>query len=86
MAGTEIADYLIAMSSDYKRNAWCYVSALIFEILGTFVLIMFILASCERDNYLGPNLGLAFSATILALSGIGGNEIEIGRASCRERV
>ena len=73
MAGTEIAYYLIAMSSDLKRTGWCYVSALIFEILGTFVLIMFILASCERDNYLGPNLGLAFSATILALSGIGGN-------------
>ena len=34
---------------------------------------MFILASCERDNYLGPKLGLAFSATILALCGIGGN-------------
>ena len=44
-----------------------------FEIFGTFVLILFILASCERDNYLGPNLGLAFSATLLALSGVGGN-------------
>ena len=55
------------------KDAWCYISAFIFENLETFVLIMFILASCERDNYLGPKLGLAFSATILALCGIGGN-------------
>ena len=73
MSANSITDYLIHFDGEGKKNAWCYISALIFEILGTFVLIMFILASCERDNYLGPNLGLAFSATILALSGIGGN-------------
>ena len=71
LAGNAISYYLIAFNG--KKDAWCYISAFIFEILGTFVLIMFILASCERDNYLGPNLGLAFSATILALCGIGGN-------------
>ena len=71
LGGNSISGYLIDFND--KKDAWCYISAFIFEILGTFVLIMFILASCERDNYLGPNLGLAFSATILALSGIGGN-------------
>ena len=34
---------------------------------------MFILALCERDNYLGPLLGLAFAATLVSLIVIGGN-------------
>ena len=33
---------------------------------------MFILASCERDNYLGPSLGLAFALVLLACSVAGG--------------
>ena len=32
------------------KNAMCYISSLISEIIGTFVLIMFIIASCEGDN------------------------------------
>ena len=71
LAGNQIQHYIY--NSEDKKNAWSYISALIFEIFGTFVLLMFILASCERDNYLGPALGLAFSITLIALSGIGGN-------------
>ena len=71
LAGNQISHYIY--NSEDKKNAWSYISALLFEIFGTFVLIMFILASCERDNYLGPALGLAFSITLIALSGIGGN-------------
>lgn len=72
MAGTQISDYIIHGLGNGK-NAMCYISALISEIIGTFVLIMFILASCERDNYLGPMLGLAFASTLIALSVAGGN-------------
>ena len=73
MAGNKIADHLIWDLGNGKKTGWCYVSALISEIIGTFVLIMFILASCERDNYLGPMLGLGFASTLIALSGAGGN-------------
>lgn len=73
MAANQIQDYLIYTDGGTKKNGWCYVSAFICEIIMTFVLIMFILASCERDNYLGPTLGLGFSITVLSLSVIGGN-------------
>ena len=73
MAGNSIAEHLIFLKENHKKTAWCYISAFLFEIFGTMVLVMFILASCERDNYLGPTLGLAFSAVLIALSGIGGN-------------
>ena len=74
MSGNSIQEYVKYVDGETKRNhAWCYLSAFFFEIFGTFVLILFILASCERDNYLGPTLGLAFSATLIALSAIGGN-------------
>ena len=74
MAGTQISYLLIDPPlGNGKRKAMCYISALISEIIGTFVLIMFILASCERDNYLGPMLGLAFASTLIALSVAGGN-------------
>ena len=66
-------EYLITTAGGTGKNAMCYISALISEIIGTFVLIMFILASCERDNYLGPMLGLAFASTLIALSVAGGN-------------
>ena len=72
MAGTTMGDYLIYTAGGVKKKAMCYISALISEIIGTFVLIMFILASCERDNYLGPMLGLAFASVIIALSTAGG--------------
>jgi MIP family channel proteins len=73
MGGSEIPDYLIYTAGGHKKNAWCYISALISEIIGTFILIMFILASCERDNYLGPMLGLAFASVLISLNVIGGN-------------
>jgi aquaporin Z len=73
MAGNEIAEYLIFTAGGVKKNAWCYISALINEIINTFILVMFILASCERDNYLGPTLGLAFAMTLISLIAIGGN-------------
>ena len=73
MAGNEIAEYLIYTAGGVKKNAWCYISALINEIINTFILVMFILASCERDNYLGPTLGLAFAMTLISLIAIGGN-------------
>lgn len=72
MAGTTMGDYLIYTAGGVEKKAMCYISALISEIIGTFVLIMFILASCERDNYLGPMLGLAFASVIIALSTAGG--------------
>ena len=72
MAGNCITEHLISLGNDWKKTGWCYVSAFLFEIFGTFVLVLFILASCERDNYLGPTLGLAFSSVLIALSGIGG--------------
>ena len=73
MAANQIQDYLIYTDGGTKKNAWCYISALICEIITTFVLIMFILASCEKDNYLGPVLGLGFSTTVLSMSVAGGN-------------
>ncbi len=73
MAANKIQDYLIYTDGGTKKNAWCYISALICEIIMTFVLIMLILASCEKDNYLGPILGLAFSTTVLSMSVVGGN-------------
>ena len=72
MSGTQISDFII-YELGTKKNAMCYISALISEIIGTFVLDMFILASCERDNYLGPMLGLGFASTLIALSVAGGN-------------
>ena len=74
LAGNAIQWYLITTDRDsVSKNAWCYISALISEIIGTFILIMFILASCERDNYLGPLLGLAFASVLISLNVIGGN-------------
>ena len=72
MAGTVMGDYLLYTAEGTGKKAMCYISALISEIIGTFVLIMFILASCERDNYLGPMLGLAFASVIIAMSTAGG--------------
>ena len=58
--------------NDGDKDGWSYFGAFLMEVILTFILIMFILASCERDNYLGPSLGLAFSLTLLACSIIGG--------------
>jgi MIP family channel proteins len=74
LAGNCIQYYLITTDrTSTSKNAWCYISALISEIIGTFILLMFILASCERDNYLGPLLGLAFASVLISLNTIGGN-------------
>ena len=72
MMGTEIGGAMYD-PDDLEKDGWSYVGALIMEIILTFILIMFILASCEKDNYLGPSLGLAFAANILACAAIGGN-------------
>ena len=70
-AGNEI-QFGVLDPDDESKDGWSYVGAFIMEIILTFILIMFILASCEKDNYLGPSLGLAFSLTLLACSFIGG--------------
>ena len=72
MMGTEIGP-LLYDEDDGGKDGWSYMGALIMEIILTFILIMFILASCEKDNYLGPSLGLAFAATICACAAMGGN-------------
>ena len=71
-AGNEIG-YMMYDPVNGGKDGWTYMGAFIMEIILTFILIMFILASCERDNYLGPSLGLAFSLVLLACSVIGGN-------------
>ena len=67
VSGNDILDN----DSSLKRGIWYYLSPFLFEIIGTFILIMFILASCQRDNYLGPTLGFAFSTILIAINGIG---------------
>jgi len=68
-AGNEIG---LAIYDVDGKDGWSYVGALIMEIILTFILIMFILASCEKDNYLGASLGLAFSLVLLGCSVAGG--------------
>ena len=70
MAGNEIG--FGVYDSDGSKDGWSYMGALIMEIILTFILIMFILASCEKDNYLGASLGMAFSLVLLACSVAGG--------------
>ena len=72
LGANSIPDSLYSYYDTNNKNGWYYVSPFLFEIFGTFLLIMFILASCERDNYLGPTLGFAFSSVLVALSGLGG--------------
>ena len=72
MAGNQIANYLIQVNGG-KKNAWCYISAFISEIVGTFILILFVLSSCEKDNYLGAVQGLGVSITLISLSVLGAN-------------
>ena len=72
LGANSIPDSLYSYDDTNNKNGWYYVSPFLFEIFGTFLLIMFILASCERDNYLGPTLGFAFSSVLVALSGLGG--------------
>lgn len=73
LGANSIPDSLYSYYDTNNKNGWYYVSPFLFEIFGTFLLIMFILASCERDNYLGPMLGLGFASTLIALNGAGGN-------------
>ena len=68
-AGNEIG---LAIYDVDGKDGWSYIGALIMEIILTFILIMFILASCEKDNYLGASLGLAFSLVLLGCSFTGG--------------
>ena len=73
MAANKIADYLIYTAGGTKKNTWCYFSALFSEFFGTFALILFILSSCEKDNYIGSILGLCVSTTLIPLSVLGIN-------------
>ena len=68
-AGNEIG---LAIYDSDGKDGWSYVGAFIMEIFLTFILIMFILASCEKDNYLGASLGVAFSLLLLGCSVTGG--------------
>ena len=68
-AGNEIG---LGIYDTDGKDGWSYVGALIMEIILTFILIMFILASCEKDNYLGASLGLAFFLVLLGCSVAGG--------------
>ena len=70
MAGNEIG--LGVYDSELTKDGWSYMGAFVMEIILTFILIMFILASCEKDNYLGASLGMAFSLVLLACSVAGG--------------
>ena len=70
MMGNEIGTAIYDIDG---KDGWSYVGAFIMEIILTFVLVMFILASCEKDNYLGSTLGLAFAACIIACAAIGGS-------------
>ena len=72
MAANQISNYLIQVNGG-KRKAWCYISAFISEIVGTFILILFVLASCEKDNYLGAVQGIGVSITLISLSVLGAN-------------
>ena len=65
MAGNEIGRGIYDVDG---KDGWSYMGALIIEVILTFILIMFILASCEKDNYLGASLGLAFALVLLACS------------------
>ena len=69
-AGNEIS--LGIYDAEGKKDGWSYVGALTMEIILTFIVIMFILASCEKDNYLGPSLGLAFFLVLLGCCVAGG--------------
>ena len=46
-AGNEIG---LAIYDIDGKDGWSYIGALIMEIILTFILIMFVLASCEKDN------------------------------------
>ena len=56
----------------YNKNGWYYINPFFLEINGTFLLIFFMLASSEKEDYLGPNLGLASTTVVIILSGKGG--------------
>lgn len=68
-AGNEISTFIY---DDDGKDGWSYVGALVMEIFLTFIMILFILASCEKDNYLGPSLGMAFSCVLVACIVTGG--------------
>ena len=57
---------------DKEKVGWSYVIPFIYEFGGTFILVMFVLSSCERNNYLGPALGLAYSSVYIGINSFGG--------------
>ena len=56
---------------DKKKVGWSYIIPVIYEYGGTFTLVMYVLASCERNNYLGPALGLGYSSVYIAFNSFG---------------
>lgn len=64
---TKITDYLIHVNGGKDINAWCYISCLFTEIFGTFMLVFFVLAINQKNNQLGPSLGLAFAGLLICL-------------------
>ena len=68
-----VANKIMDNDRSLKKGVWYYVSPFLFEIIGTFILIIFILASCERDNYLGPTIRLCLFSIFIAVNGIGVN-------------
>lgn len=64
---TKISDYLIHINGGKDIDAWCYISCLFTEIFGTFMLDFFVLAVSQKNNQLGPSLGLAFAGILICL-------------------
>ena len=64
---TKISDYLIHVNGGKKIDAWCYISCLFTEIFGTFMLDFFVFAISQKNNQLGPSLGLCFAGLLICL-------------------
>ena len=73
LGATKIQPYLIGVDNGEKIDAWCYISALICEIICTFIIVTYMLSISEKNNNLGTSLGLTFGVMIAMLVMGGGN-------------
>ena len=73
LGATKIQPYLIGVDNGEKIDAWCYVSALICELLCTFIIVVYVLSISEKNNNLGTSLGLTFGSMIALLVMAGAN-------------
>ena len=73
LGATKIQQYLININDGEEIDAWCYISALICELLSTSIIITFVYSISEKNNNLGNALGLIFGATIIMLVLLAGN-------------